>query len=336
MQAIVEEEHGPADLLTVQDLPRPLPGPGQLLIQVAAAGVNQADLVQRRGFYPPPPGASSIYGLEVSGRVIEIGEGAEPTLLGQERVALLAGGGYAQYVTVEADQTLPLPAGMDCVTAGGLVEVAATLYSNFQALGISFDPALNTGKSLLVQGGSGGIGNQAISWGRLLGLEVFATCSSQDKCDYVASLGARPINYRQQNFRQVIREETAGRGVDFILDTVGGPYLEDNIKSLALEGSLVVIGLQGGPKGTLNLGYMLPRRLTVQATSLRNRPLAHKAQILAGLERDIWPFYASGQLDVRVDSSFPLAQAAQAHRRMEAGEHRGKILLLPEQEGTAC
>ncbi|MFW0180048.1 NAD(P)H-quinone oxidoreductase [Rothia sp. P5766] len=331
MQAIVESEHGSPEVLCVSQVPVPEPGPGQVLLKVAAAGINQADLAQRRGFYPPPPGASSIYGLEVSGVIEAVGPGVDTALVGEPRVALLAGGGYAQYVAVDLAHTLPLPAGVSLGDAAGLIEVAATVYSNLVlTLGVGTSPQTNQGASLLIHGGTGGIGTHAIELAQALGLTVFATAGTDEKCDYVQSLGAHPINYRTENFRQIVRQATEERGANYILDVVGGSYLEENIKTLALDGSLAVIGLQGGAKGELNLGYMLPRRLSLHATSLRSRSADDKARIVDGVHRLVWPLIESGAISLHTDSVFPLEQAAQAHARLESGAHRGKILLVPD------
>lgn len=330
MRAIVEAEHGGPEVLQISQVSVPLPGPGQVLLKVTAAGVNQADIVQRQGFYPPPPGASSIYGLEVSGVVEALGAGVSKNMLGQERVALLAGGGYAEYVAVDLDHTLPIPAGLSLQDAAGLAEVAATVYSNLVlTLGMGTCPDDNLGASLLIHGGTGGIGTHALELAQALGVRVFATAGSDDKCDFVRQLGAYAINYRSQSFRQVVRAATQGRGVDYILDVVGGSYLEENIKTLALDGSLAVIGLQGGAKGELNLGYMLPRRLSLHATSLRARSAQEKARIMAGVLQTVWPLLESGQVGVHTSALFPLEDAAQAHAYLEAGKHRGKILLVP-------
>lgn len=331
MQAIVESEHGSPEVLRVSQVPVPEPGPGQALLKVAAAGINQADIAQRRGFYPPPPRASSIYGLEVSGVIEAVGPGMDTALEGEQRVALLAGGGYAEYVAVDLAHTLPLPAGVSLLDAAGLIEVAATVYSNLVlTLGAGADPQTNQGASLLVHGGTGGIGTHAIELARALGLTVFATAGTDEKCDYVRSLGAHAINYRTENFRQIVRQATEERGVDYILDVVGGSYLQENIKTLALGGSIAVIGLQGGAKGELNLGYMLPRRLSVHATSLRSRSAEDKARIVAGVHRVVWPLIESGAISIHTDSVIPLEQAARAHARLESGAHRGKILLVPD------
>lgn len=330
MRAIVETEHGGPEVLSISQIPTPTPQPGQVLLKVAAAGLNQADIVQRRGFYPPPPGASPIYGLEVSGVIETVGADVDPRLVGEKRVALLAGGGYAEYVAVDLAHTLPIPAGVSLLDAAGLIEVAATAYSNLVlTLGANIHPPENKGNSLLVHGGTGGIGTHTIELGQALGLKVFATAGNDEKCNFVRRLGAYAINYRTESFRQIIREVTEERGVDYILDVVGGSYLEENIKTLALGGSLAVIGLQGGPKGELNLGYMLPRRLSVHATSLRSRSAEDKARIVAGVHRVVWPLIGSGAISVHTDSVFPLEHAAQAHEHLETGAHRGKILLVP-------
>lgn len=328
MRAILEEKHGGPEVLVVTEQPTPEPGPGQVLLTTAAAGINRADVAQRQGNYPPLPGASAIYGLEAAGVVEALGEGVDEAFLNQERVALLAGGGYAEYVAVDLNHTLPVPEGVSLEDAAGLIEVAATVYSNLVlTLGMGITPEENDGKTLLVHGGTGGIGTHAIELARALGVQVFATAGSHEKCDYVRELGAEAINYRTQNFRDAVREATGGRGADYLLDVVGGAYLEDNIKTLALEGSMAVIGLQGGPKGQLNLGYMLPRRLSVHATSLRTRAAADKARIVDAVGRLVWPLYESGELTVHTSAVYPLEQAASAHTHLEAGERRGKILL---------
>lgn len=330
MRAIIEDQHGGPDVLKVTDRPRPLLSPGQVLIKIAAAGVNRADVMQRLGMYPPPPGESSIYGLEAAGAVVDLGESTPTQLAGQEVVALLGGGGYAEYVSVDARHVLPVPAGVSLAEAAGLIEVAATVYSNLVlTCGISEIPEENTGKILLVHGASGGIGSHAIQCANALGLRVFATAGSEEKCNYARALGAEPINYRETDFRTHLLEATDGRGADMILDVVGGAYLETNVKTLAVGGHLVTIGLQGGAKGTLNLGYMLPRRLSVHATSLRSRTAADKASILAGVRRVTWPLVEAGVITPNLHCALPLAEAPAAHRLMEAGEHRGKIVLLP-------
>lgn len=330
MRAILEEEHGGTEVLVVSEQPTPTPGPGQVLLRVAASGVNRADVSQRQGFYPPPPGASSIYGLEVSGTVEAVGEGVDGGYLDLERVALLAGGGYAEYVAVDLHHTLPVPEGTSLEDAAGLIEVAATVYSNLVlTLGAAPRPEGNDGKTLLIHGGTGGIGTHAIELARALGLQVFATGGSDEKCDFIRALGAEAINYRTQDFREAVRQLTDGRGVDYILDVVGGAYLEGNIKTLAVDGSMAVIGLQGGPKGQLNLGYMLPRRLSVHATSLRSRSASDKARIVDGVGQFVWPLIESGEISNHTSAVFPLERASEAHAHLEAGEHRGKILLTP-------
>lgn len=330
MRAILEDIHGEPDVLRITEQPRPEPAPGQVLIRVAAAGVNRADAMQRQGMYPPPPGESSIYGLEVAGTIIGLGEGVPAHLAGQDVVALLAGGGYAEYVVVDARHTLPIPAGVSMPEAAGLIEVAATVYSNLVlTCGISERPEENRGKTMLIHGATGGIGSHAIQFARALGLRVFATAGSDDKCDYARALGAEPINYRTEDFRTRLLESTGGRGADVILDVVGGSYLEANIKTLAVDGHLVTIGLQGGAKGTLNLGYMLPRRLSVHTTSLRSRTADDKAHILTGVQRATWPLIESGTITPNLYRALPLEQAPEAHRILDSGEHRGKIVLVP-------
>lgn len=330
MRAILEEEHGGPEVLVVSEQPTPIPGPGQVLLRVATSGVNRADVSQRQGFYPPPPGASSVYGLEVSGTVEAVGEGVDEGYLNLERVALLAGGGYAEYVVVDLAHTLLVPEGVSLQDAAGLIEVAATVYSNLVlTLGVATRPEGNDGKTLLIHGGTGGIGTHAIELARALGLQVFATGGSDEKCDFIRVLGAEAINYRTQDFREVARQLTDGRGVDYILDVVGGAYLEENIKTLAVDGSMAVIGLQGGPKGQLNLGYMLPRRLSVHATSLRSRSAADKARIVDGVGQVVWPLIESGEISIHTSAVFPLDRAPEAHAHLESGEHRGKILLIP-------
>ncbi|MGH1977938.1 NAD(P)H-quinone oxidoreductase [Rothia sp. L_38] len=330
MRAILEEEHGGPEVLIVSEQPTPTPGPGQVLLRVAASGVNRADVSQRQGFYPPPPGASSIYGLEVSGTVEAVGEGVDEGYLNLERVALLAGGGYAEYVAVDLSHTLPVPEGTSLEDAAGLIEVAATVYSNLVlTLGVAPRPEGNDGKTLLIHGGTGGIGTHAIELARALGLQVFATGGSDEKCDFIRALGAEAINYRTQDFREAVRQLTDGRGADYILDVVGGAYLEENIKTLAVDGSMAVIGLQGGPKGQLNLGYMLPRRLSLHATSLRSRSAVDKARIVEGVGRVVWPLIESGEISIHTSAAFPLERASEAHSHLESGEHRGKILLIP-------
>lgn len=330
MRAIRETGHGGPEVLTVTDAPQPTAGEGQVLLRVAASGINRADVMQRRGFYPPPPGESDIYGLEVSGTVVDVGPGAPGELLGQERVALLASGGYAEYVAVNYQHTLPTPKGVSLVEAAGLMEVAATVYSNLvRVCGISENTAENAGCTLMIHGGTGGIGSHAIQLGQTLGLRVLATAGSDTKCERIKQLGAEPINYRTQNFREAVRELTGGKGTDVILDVVGGSYLGDNLKTLAVEGSLVIIGLQGGREANIDLGFMLTRRLSVHATSLRTRSSADKAAIVAGVRRVTWPLIESGAISPHLDRTFPLDRAADAHSYFDSGVHAGKILLVP-------
>lgn len=328
MRAVLEEAHGGPEVLRVTEEKKPVAGPGQVLVKVMAAGLNRADTLQRRGFYPPPAGASPIYGLEVSGLIEEVGQGVSADLLGAEVLALLAGGGYADYVAVDARHCLPRPQNLTWEEAAGVLEVAATVYSNLVlTCGLSTRPEENRGKSLLVQGGSGGIGMHAINLGLALGLEVFATAGSPAKCQLVESLGARAINYRQSDFAAVLKEETAGRGVDYILDVVGGAYLQPNLESLADGGHLALIGLQKGTRAEIDLALMLSRRLNLHATSLRSRSAEQKAQIVQGVAEHILPLYQSGVLGAHLDRVFDLEDVAAAHTYFDAGKHRGKVVL---------
>lgn len=331
MQAVLEGEHGGAEVLHLQQVPDPVPGQEEVLIAVSAAGINRADALQRRGLYPPPSGTSAIYGLEVSGTIERLGPGAKNFRVGDRVVALLAAGGYAQKVAVSYRQVLPLPPGLALQEAAALPEVAATVYSNLiLTCGISENPADNRGKSLLVHGGSGGIGSHAIQYGRALGLRVFATAASSAKCAYVGELGALPINYRTEDFCRVVLEHTAGKGVDYILDVVGGAYLDQNLLALAPGGHLSVIGLSGGAKASLNLALMLTKRLNLHATSLRSRSSVEKEEILAGVRRSVWPLVEAGEIKTNIDRVFALEDVAQAHAYFDSGEHRGKILLTLE------
>lgn len=299
------EEFGGPEVLRLMDVPEPQPRPGEVVVDVVAAGVNRADLLQRQGFYPPPPGASEIIGLEVSGRVD-----------GQEVCALLAGGGYAQRVAVPQGQIMPLPPGVDLVTAAGIPEVACTVYSN-----LAMTANLRRGERLLIHGGGSGIGTFAIQWAKALGAEVAVTAGSADKLQRCAELGADlGINYREQDF-------TDFGPFDVILDVVGAKYLERNVKALGDGGRLVVIGLQGGVKAELNLGALLAKRGSVMATSLRSRSDAQKAQICAEVVEHVWPLYAAGSIRPVVDTVLPLAEAAQAHRLLADSSHFGKVIL---------
>ncbi|PWJ26812.1 putative PIG3 family NAD(P)H quinone oxidoreductase [Branchiibius hedensis] len=320
MRAITIPEFGDEDVLTVSEVPDLTPGPGEVLIEVAAAGVNRADLMQRQGFYPPPPGISEVPGLEVSGTITAVGEAAAGWVIGDEVCALLAGGGYAQQVVVPAGQVLPVPAGVSLQDAAALPEVACTVWSN-----IVMTAHLKTGDLFLQHGGSSGIGTMAIQIAGQLGARIAVTAGSQEKLDACAALGADIlINYREQDFVEVIQE--AG-GADVILDVIGAKYLSRNVTALADGGRLVIIGLQGGTKAELDINQLLVKRGTVAATSLRSRSLAQKAAIVGEVREHVWPLIAQGKIRPIVSETFPLEDAARAHRALQESQHIGKILL---------
>lgn len=325
MRAITFDAPGDEDVLNLTEVDAPAPGPGEVLITVAAAGINNADLLQRRGKYPVPPGASEILGLECSGTIAALGEGVTGRSVGDEVCALLTGGGYAEQVAVPAEQLLPIPAGISLEEAAALPEVACTVYSN-----IGMVAGLKPGQSLLVHGGGSGIGTHAIQWAHALGARVFTTAGSAQKLDAARQLGADvAINYRDEDFAERIAEETSGSGVDVILDIIGAPYLEPNLKSLANNGHLVIIGTMGGMRTELNLGLMLSKRASVTATTLRARPLHEKAEIVAAVRENVWPLIESGHIKPMVDTVLPLDQAAEAHRILAEGRAVGKVLLKP-------
>ncbi|WP_022922636.1 NAD(P)H-quinone oxidoreductase [Ornithinimicrobium pekingense] len=325
MRAITISEPGDADVLAVTEVDRPEPREGEVLVEVVTAGVNRADVQQRKGFYPPPEGASALPGLEVSGTVSALGPGTEGSgwSVGDEVCALLAGGGYAEHVAVPVGQLLPVPAGVSLADAGGLPEVACTVWSN-----LALEAGLKEGETVLLHGGSSGIGTMAIQVARQLGARVVVTAGSQAKLDACRELGADVlVNYREQDFVEEVRGATDGRGADVILDVVGAKYLGRNVEALAPDGRLVVIGLLGGAKAELNLGQLLSKRARVIATSLRSRPLEGKAEIVASVREHVWPWVEQGLVRTVVQSRHPLEQAAEAHREMEASGHVGKILL---------
>ena len=321
MQAIVMSAPGDPSVLELGEVPTPTPGPGEMLIKVAAAGVNRADLLQRQGHYPPPPGASDTIGLEVSGHVAEIGDGVTGWTTGDACVALLAGGGYAEYVAVPAGQVVPPPPGIDLLVAGGVIEVAATVQSNLERVWLAADEVF------LVHGGAGGIGSFAIPYAKHLGATVITTAGSAEKLDYCRSLGADHAFSYRDDWPAAVRDALDGRGVDVILDNMGAKYLEPHIDLLALNGRLAVIGMQGGTKGELNLAKLLAKRGWVTAAALRSRPVEEKAAICRAVVHSIWPLLADGSIQPPEHQVFPLAEAAAAHQRMESGEHTGKIIL---------
>ena len=325
MRVVDVTEPGPPEGLQMRTRPVPAPGAGDVLIQVAAAGVNRADIMQRKGNYPPPPGASDILGLEVSGTVAALGEGVSELAVGDEVCALLTGGGYAEYCVAPAPQCLPIPAPVSLVEAAALPEAYATVWTNVIDRG-----RLQEGESLLVHGGSSGIGTVAIQLARRFGARVFATAGTPAKCAACVELGAeRAIDYRAEDFVAVLREVTGGRGVDLILDMVGGSYLQRNVASLAIEGRLVIIALMEGAAAELDLARLMSRRLTVTGATLRARAVEEKAGILAALRQRVWPRFATGELRPIIHATYPLADAAEAHRVMESSVHTGKLLLVP-------
>ncbi|MFE9404587.1 NAD(P)H-quinone oxidoreductase [Streptomyces sp. NPDC006530] len=323
MYAITIPEPGGPEALIWAEAPDPVPGEGEVLVEVAAAAVNRADVLQRQGFYNPPPGASPYPGLECSGRIAALGPGVSGWSVGDEVCALLGGGGYAQKVAVPAGQLLPVPEGVDLVTAAALPEVACTVWSN-----VFMVSHLRPGETLLVHGGGSGIGTMAIQLGKAVGAKVAVTAGGPAKLERCAELGADIlIDYREQDFVDEVLKATGGVGADVILDIMGAKYLERNVRALAVNGRLAIIGLQGGAKGELNLGALLTKRAAVTATSLRGRPASEKATIVAAVREHVWPLIARGQVRPVVDRTLPLADAAEGHRVLEASSHVGKVLL---------
>jgi NADPH2:quinone reductase len=323
MRAIEITQPGPPDVLKICERPVPVPDAGQVLIKVHAAGVNRPDVLQRIGNYPVPPGASDLPGLEVAGEVVGGDLDGSGFRKGDMVCALVQGGGYAEYCVAPSAQCLPLPKGLGAVEAASLPETFFTVWSNV------FDRArLASGETLLVQGGTSGIGVTAIQIAAALGHRVFATAGSEEKCRACEALGAeRGINYRTEDFAEAVKTATSGKGVDVILDMVGGDYVPREITCLADDGRLVFIALLGGAKATVNLGQILLRRLTITGSTLRPRPVAFKAAIAAQLCERIWPLLESGKIKPVIYRTFPLEQAAQAHALMETSTHIGKIVL---------
>lgn len=321
MRAIEIAGKGGPEVLRLVERPMPEPGPGEIRIRIAAAGVNGADLAQRRGVYPPPEGASDLPGLEVSGTVDRLGEGVTEFAEGDRVCALLTGGGYAQYCTVPAGQVLPLPRNIDMAAGAGIIETLATVWANVFEAG-----RLKAGETFLVHGGTSGIGTTAIQLAKLFGARVFATCGSDEKAARCLALGAdRAINYKTENFADVVKSES--KGVDVILDIIGGPYLDDNVRALARGGRLVFIAFNGGRTGQLDIARVMMNGLTVTGSTLRSRPVAEKARLIAAVQKEVWPLLASGAFSPVIDSSYTLEEAAEAHRYMETSNHIGKIVL---------
>jgi putative PIG3 family NAD(P)H quinone oxidoreductase len=325
MRAVTLKEHGGPEVLAVEEVADPVVGPGDVLIEVAATAVNRADTLQRQGYYPPPPGASDILGLECSGTVVAVGPQVTRWSPGDEVCALLAGGGYASRVVVPHEQVMPVPSSVDLVTAAALPEVAATVWSN-----VWMAAGLRPRESLLVHGGAGGIGSFAIQLAHARGHRVLTTVGTDAKAAAVRRLGADvAINYRDGDFVAVVKEATDGRGVDVVLDNMAASYLGRNLSALATGGRLAVIGMQGGTRGELDLGKLLLKRAAVMATSLRPRPVEEKGQICREVEREVWPLVEDGRVVPVVDRVLPLAEVVAAHSRLEASDHTGKILLTP-------
>lgn len=323
MRAVIAEGGGGPDVLRLVDRPVPTPGPGDVLIRVAAAGVNRPDVIQREGKYPPPPGAPDVLGLEVAGTVVARGADAARYREGDAVMALVPGGGYAEYCLAHQDTTLPIPAGLSTIEAGAVPETYFTVWTNV------FDRGrLSAGETLLVHGGSSGIGTTAIQLAKAFGARVVATAGSPEKCAACLSLGAdRAVNYRDEDFVEAVKAATDGRGADVILDMVGGDYIPRNHDAAATDGRIVQIAFLKGPKVELDFRRLMMKRLIHTGSTLRPRTVAQKAEIAAALEREVLPLLAAGRCKPVIDSTFPLERVADAHARMESSAHVGKIVL---------
>jgi putative PIG3 family NAD(P)H quinone oxidoreductase len=321
MRAVVVQKPGGVDALEVVNLPKPEPAPGEVLIRVAAAGVNRADLAQRRGFYDPPPGASHILGLECSGDIVAVGEGVTDFKPGLHVCALLSGGGYAEYVAVPAEQVATVPEGVSLVEAAGLMEVACTVWSNVFMMG-----KLQHGEKLLIHGGASGIGTMAIQLGKAFGARVAVTVGTPEKADFCLQLGADiAINYRTESFAESLAED--GFAADVILDIMGAKYLAPNLATLNTAGRLIVIAMQGGAKGEIDLSTLHRKRAAIMATSLRARPTGEKAAIVAAMVAQVWPLIADGTVRPVIHATFPVEDVRQAHQVLEDSSHSGKVLI---------
>ena len=324
MHAITISEPGGPEALVWGEVPDPVAGEGEVLVEVVASAVNRADIMQRQGFYDPPPGASRYPGLECSGRITEIGPGVSGWSVGDEVCALLAGGGYAEKVAVPAGQLLPVPAGLDLKRAAALPEVVCTVWSN-----VFMVAHLRPTETLLVHGGSSGIGTMAIQLAKAVGAKVAVTAGTKEKLDYCAELGADIlINYREQDFVAELQQATGGAGADVILDNMGAKYLDRNVQALAVNGRLAIIGMQGGIKAELNIATLLGKRAAISATSLRARPLGEKAAIVAAVREHVWPLIEGGHVRPVVDRELPMSEAGVAHQVLEDSGHIGKVLLV--------
>lgn len=326
MIAIKATEPGPADVLKPVELPMPVPGENELLVKVGGAGVNRPDIVQRLGHYPPPKGAPDTLGLEIAGEVVAVGRNAGKFKPGDKLCALVPGGGYAEYCVCHEDNALPIPGDLTVAEAGGLPEAFFTVWANIFERG-----ALQPGETLLVHGGTSGIGTSAIQMATALyGTTVFTTAGSDEKCAAAVKLGAnRAINYMSEDFADIVKQETDGRGADVILDMVGGDYIERNIKAAAPDGRIVNIAFLNGSIAEINFMPVMLKRLTLTGSTLRIRPVEEKARIAEQLRKKIWPLIADGQIRPLIHKEFPLAKAAQAHQLMETSRHIGKIMLRP-------
>ncbi len=323
MTAVGYDAPGGPEVLRTEALPVPAPGPGELLVKVAYAGVNRPDVIQREGKYPPPPGASPIPGLEISGEVVASGEGVENINIGQQVCALVTGGGYAEYCLAKADHCLPVPEGMSLAEAAAIPETLFTVWHNVFERGWACE-----GETLLVHGGTSGIGTMAIKLARLFGIKTIVTCGSDEKCAAAKSIGANhAINYKTADFVEEVKRITSGKGVEIVLDMVSGDYVPRNLKCLAEDGRHVTIAVLGGMMAELNMAVIMSRRLTLTGSTLRARPDDFKTLLADEIHQNVWDFAVSGQLQPEMDQIFPLAEAGAAHVRMEAGDHVGKIVL---------
>jgi NADPH:quinone reductase len=324
MMAIDPETPGGPEVLVLVERPVPQPGVGDVLIRVAAAGVNRPDVIQRLGAYPPPPGAPSIPGLEIAGDVVAVGEGVDRALIGHPMCALVAGGGYAEYCVAKLSHCLSVPPTLSMVEAAAMPETLYTVWTNLFERAYAVE-----GDTVLVHGGTSGIGTMAIALGKLFGLSVIVTCGSDEKCAAALGLGAaHALNYKTQDFVEEIKRITSGKGCQAVLDMVGGDYVPRNLQCLAEDGRQVSIAVQGGAMATIPIFDIMRRRLTLTGSTLRPRDAGFKALVTDELQRMVWPYVEDGKLKPVVDCTFPLADAAAAHRRMEAGDHVGKIVLV--------
>lgn len=323
MRIVDITQYGGPEVLRIAEAPVPEPSHGEVLIRVSAAGLNRADILQRKGHYPPPPGASSILGMEVSGHIAATGAGVNDWKSGDAVCALLAGGGYAEFCVAPAGQCLPIPETIPVPDAAALPEAVFTVWTN-----LFEPPCLNPGETLLVQGGASGVGSTAIQVARLFGARVAATAGSAAKCDFCMQIGCeRTFNYKEEDWAEGVRAWSEGRGVDVILDMVGGDYFPKHLGALAARGRLVHIAYSHGREVTADLALIMQKRIVITGSTLRSRPVEQKAALRDSIRQRLWPHFATGRVHPIIDRVFPLEQVADAHRRMESGQHAGKILL---------